>query len=85
MPKLLPALYKASIKELAETGTVSSSSVHDLDDGILQRIKKCLDRANHPNTAEAEAKAAFHLASRLMGQTFSTANTTQLQRPRLWS
>jgi hypothetical protein len=67
-PRLLPALYKASIKELAEIGTTSCSSVHDLDDGIIQRIKKCLDRANHPNTAEAEAKAAFHLASRLMGQ-----------------
>lgn len=47
---------------------MSSSSVHDIDDGIIQRIKKCLDRAKHPNTAEAEAKAAFHLASRLMGQ-----------------
>lgn len=42
--------------------------MRDIDDGIIQRIKKCLDRANHPNTAEAEAKAAFHLASRFMGQ-----------------
>jgi hypothetical protein len=65
-PKLSPSLYKASIKEVAETGVVSSTS--DLDNGIIQRIKKCLDRANHPNTVEAEAKAALHLASRLMGQ-----------------
>jgi hypothetical protein len=63
-----PKPYRASIKELVETGTISGSSTYGLDDGIIRRIKKCLDRANHPNTAEAEAKAAFHLASRLMGQ-----------------
>ena len=68
-PKPAPQLYKASIKELAETGTIRvSSSTNDLKDGIIQRIKKCLERANHPSTAEAEAKAAFYLASRLMGQ-----------------
>ncbi|KAH9216815.1 hypothetical protein DL95DRAFT_362852 [Leptodontidium sp. 2 PMI_412] len=68
-PKLTPPLYKASVKELAETGTIRvSSSTADIDNAIVQRIKKCLDRANHPNTPEAEAKAALHLASRLMGQ-----------------
>ena len=68
--KKLPApLYKASIKSLADTGTIKvTSSTADLDNGIIQRIKKCLDRANHPTTPEAEAKAALHLASRLMGQ-----------------
>ncbi|RFU25051.1 hypothetical protein B7463_g11281, partial [Scytalidium lignicola] len=38
---------------------------------IFQRgvdLDKCLDRDNHLNTPEAEAKAALHLASRLMGQ-----------------
>jgi hypothetical protein len=39
-----------------------------LMNGIVQRIKECLNPTNHPNTAEAEAKTAFHLASRLMGQ-----------------
>jgi hypothetical protein len=59
-------LYKASVKELAETGTIRvSSSTADIDNAIIQRIKKCLERANHPNTPEAEAKAALHLASRL--------------------
>lgn len=68
-PKLAPSLYKASIKELAETGTIRArSSTSGVDDGIIQRIRKCLERANHPNTAEAEAKVAFYLASRLMGQ-----------------
>ncbi|KAG4417670.1 MAG: hypothetical protein CL912_29975 [Deltaproteobacteria bacterium] len=68
-PKRPPPLYTASVKELAETGTIrASSSTADIDNAIIQRIKKCLERANHPNTPEAEAKAALHLASRLMGQ-----------------
>ncbi|KAK9423375.1 hypothetical protein SUNI508_04269 [Seiridium unicorne] len=68
-PKLPPPVYKATIKELAETGaSKASSSAADVDSAILLRIKKCLDRANHPNTPEAEAKAAFHIGSRLMGQ-----------------
>ena len=68
-PKLSPPLYKASVKELAETGTIRvTSSTADLDNAMIQRIKKCLERANHPTTPEAEAKAALHLASRLMGQ-----------------
>ncbi|KAG5760725.1 hypothetical protein H9Q72_011157 [Fusarium xylarioides] len=36
--------------------------------GTIQRIKKCLNRANHPATLESEAKAALHVASRLMAQ-----------------
>jgi len=64
-----PPLYKASIKELAETGTIRvNSSTADIDNEIVLRIKKCLERASHPNTPEAEAKAAVHLASRLMGR-----------------
>ncbi|KAF2248349.1 hypothetical protein BU26DRAFT_520046 [Trematosphaeria pertusa] len=68
-PRLTPALYKASIKTIADTATIRvSSSTAGIDDAILQRIKKCLQRANHKNTPEPEAKAAFYLASRLMGQ-----------------
>lgn len=33
---------------------------------IIERINKCLERANRPNTAEQEAKAALFLSSRLM-------------------
>jgi len=67
-PPALP-LYKASVKELTETGTIRvTSSTADIDNVIVLRIKKCLERANHPNTLEAEAKAAIHLASRLMGR-----------------
>ncbi|KAK7927422.1 ankyrin repeat protein [Apiospora marii] len=68
-PKTLsPVVYKAAIKELA--GAKSSRtgpSMTDCDDAMMLRIKKCLDRGNHPNTPEAEAKAALRMASRLMG------------------
>ncbi|OBT43814.1 hypothetical protein VE00_06301 [Pseudogymnoascus sp. WSF 3629] len=68
-PKLPQPLYKAVVKDLAESGTIRvSSSTADIDNTILERIKKCLDRANHPGTPEAEAKVALHRASRLMGQ-----------------
>jgi hypothetical protein len=68
-PKLSPPLYKASVKELAETGTIRvTSATADIDHAIALRIKKCLERVNHANAPEAEAKAALHLASRLMGR-----------------
>ncbi|KFY08350.1 hypothetical protein V492_06306 [Pseudogymnoascus sp. VKM F-4246] len=68
-PKLPKTLYKAVVKDLADSGTIRvSSSTADIDNTILERIKKCLDRANHPGTPEAEAKVALHRASRLMGQ-----------------
>ncbi|KAH7014270.1 uncharacterized protein B0I36DRAFT_338490 [Microdochium trichocladiopsis] len=69
-PKLAPPLYKASVTALADTASTrpASSATADIDDAIILRIRKCLDRAKHPNTPEAEAKAALHVASRLMGQ-----------------
>ncbi|CAO2651687.1 Nn.00g042570.m01.CDS01 [Neocucurbitaria sp. VM-36] len=68
-PKLTPALYKALVKTQADSTTIKDpSSTAGMDDAILQRIKKCLQRANHENTPEPEAKAAFYLASRLMDQ-----------------
>lgn len=64
-----PALYKAHIKSLADGGTARVAfSTSDVDNTVIKRIMKCLDRANHPGTPEAEAKAALHIASRLMGQ-----------------
>ena len=35
---------------------------------MMDRIKKCLARANHPNTPEREAQAAWRMSSRLMEQ-----------------
>lgn len=69
LPKLPLPLYKASVKKMVETGTNKPhSSTSDVDSAILARIKKCLDRANHPGTPELEAKTALCMASRLMGQ-----------------
>lgn len=61
--------YKATVQTLAESAAaMENSSIADVDPTILSKIKKCLDRANHPTTPEAEAKAALFIASRLMGQ-----------------
>lgn len=57
---------KATATKLATDGLSATST--DADDGIIQRIQKCLDRANHTNTTEAEGKAALFLSSKLMGQ-----------------
>ncbi|KAI1839656.1 hypothetical protein JX265_013681 [Neoarthrinium moseri] len=68
-PELPLPLYRAAVKKMAETDVAhTSSSTADIDSAIITRIKKCLDRANHPSTPEAEARAALHLGSRLMGQ-----------------
>lgn len=63
-----PALYKATVKVLAKSGIKVTGSTADIDNDVMLRIKKCLDRANHPNTPETEAKRALHFASRLMAQ-----------------
>jgi hypothetical protein len=68
-PKLTPALYKASITKSADPGIARAALLaSDIDEKILLRIKKCLERANHDTTPQPEAKAAFYLASKLMGQ-----------------
>lgn len=62
-------LRQARVTETPDSSTIRvASSVADIDEGVLARIKKCLDRAYHANAAEAEAKAALHIASRLMNQ-----------------
>lgn len=38
------------------------------DKMVLDRIQKCLDRAYHANTSEAEAKAALFVSQKLMSQ-----------------
>lgn len=39
-----------------------------MEDAVLSRLKKCLARANHPNTCENEANAALIIANRIMQQ-----------------
>jgi hypothetical protein len=62
-----PPRQTAKVKELAEEKT-SDHVTTEVEANILARIRKCLDRANHPNTPEMEAKAALHMSSRLMAQ-----------------
>ncbi|KAH8659434.1 hypothetical protein BGZ61DRAFT_370616 [Ilyonectria robusta] len=68
-PKAGVPIYKATITELAQPSQMKPATATILnDDPAIQRIKKCLSRANHPGTPEFEAKAALHMASRLMAQ-----------------
>ena len=75
-------IYTAKIVELAEghantnnNKPDSATNIKDKGTGtstanetILERIAKCLARGNHESTPENEAKAALHMASRLMKQ-----------------
>ena len=64
-----PAPYKAKVHSLAQTGTATvTSSNAVVNDDIMEKIKKCLARYNHPTTPEHEAKVACRIASRLMEQ-----------------
>ena len=57
----------AKVRSLAEDQGSNSGNT-ELDIRMLDRIRKCLDRAHHPNTPEMEAKAALHISSKLMAQ-----------------
>ncbi|EER28081.1 hypothetical protein CPC735_034170 [Coccidioides posadasii C735 delta SOWgp] len=59
-------LHKAEVKELADQRC--SAPKLDVDNRVVERLKKCIQKANHPNTSEAEAKAALFLSSKLMTQ-----------------
>lgn len=69
-PKAPPlALYKATVTERAEIGTIKvTGSTSDVDNSIIERIKKCLDRGKHHAASEMEAKAALSMADKLMTQ-----------------
>lgn len=60
---------QALVSETPDSSSIRVASfTSDIDETVLARIKKCLERAHHANAAEAEAKAALHIASRLMKQ-----------------
>jgi hypothetical protein len=63
-----PPLQTAKVQVLAVQGQVDNDRNSNFEQRILGRIKKCLQRAKHPNTAESEAQAAWRMASRLMAQ-----------------
>lgn len=58
----------AKVIELAVEAATINERDSNIEERILDRIKKCLQRANHRNTPEAEAQAAWRMASRLMAQ-----------------
>lgn len=66
------------MRELAklERSELNDSSI---EKRILDRIKKCLATANHPNTGESEAKAAWRLSTRLMQQ-YNVSQADLLER-----
>ena len=62
-----PPRQTAKVKDLVEL-KIAAAANSNVDAHILERIRKCLDRANHPNTPEMEATAALRMSSRLMAK-----------------
>lgn len=65
-PAKIISRQTAKVKSLAEDD--QEVTLNTAESEIISRIRKCLVRANHPNTPEAEAKAALRMSSRLMEQ-----------------
>ena len=63
-----PPIQTAKVKVLAIEEATHNGSDSSVEQRMLDRIKKCLARAQHHNTPEAEAQAAWRMASRLMGE-----------------
>jgi hypothetical protein len=61
------AVYEVKVHSLAELGTIRvNSSTADIDHSMMEKIKNCLTRGQHPSTPEAEAKRALLHAKVLM-------------------
>ena len=63
-----PPIQTAKVKVLAVVEPTHDGRDSTVEQRILDRIKKCLARGRHPSTPEAEAQAAWRMASRLMGE-----------------
>lgn len=59
-------VQKATVIETVHK--ILSQAASPVDQRILDRIQKCLNRAYHANTSEAEAKAALFVSQKLMSQ-----------------
>ncbi|KAJ5642315.1 hypothetical protein N7490_006315 [Penicillium lividum] len=59
-------VQKATVIKTARE--VQSQTTSTVEKRILDRIQKCLNRAYHANTSEAEAKAALFVSQKLMSQ-----------------
>ncbi|KAL5364300.1 hypothetical protein BJX96DRAFT_131392 [Aspergillus floccosus] len=60
------SIQKATVIKYAEVNPKKTNN--NIDQGILDKIQKCLSRARHATANEGEAKAALFLAQRLMAQ-----------------
>ena len=69
MPPRRRALQKpkAVISYLADDNA-SNKVTSNLAKGVIERVKKCFDRANHKNANEQEARAASRMAAKYMEQ-----------------
>ena len=59
------ALQEAKV-EIEATSRCPTKEAKDVRPDLIDRIKKCFDRANHANANEAEAQAAMRMASKIM-------------------
>jgi hypothetical protein len=57
-------VQKATVLKTAHQNQSQAAST--VNKRILHRIRKCLHRAYHANTSEAEAKAALFVSQKLM-------------------
>src|SRR5437667_1060784 len=68
--KTMSPQQRARVQHLARDPNSLSdrSSTASGSPAILERIKKCIARGNHPNTPEEEAKTSLRIAAKLMTQ-----------------
>ena len=58
---------KAAIGWLADAET-STNTLSHIGQDVIEKVRKCFARASHENANEAESRAAFKMASRIMEQ-----------------
>lgn len=60
--------YSQTSEIQTHTHTIGTKASAILDQSILDKVQKCLNRAAHTCSTELEAKAALFLAQKLMAQ-----------------
>ena len=60
---------KAVIAWLADAKTsTNTNTLSHINEEVIAKVRKCFARANHENANEAESRAAFKMASKIMDQ-----------------
>ena len=68
MPKQKAVIGWLDNGESLSTAAGTSSSIMSAGKDVIERIKKCFERAEHKNANESEARAAIMMAARYMKQ-----------------